>query len=563
MYAVYGVLAIMVLSAVPVMAVAPPGSMKIPEPEDWGVPAYLRTIQGREEAALGNTTVVTEANLVIDGITAYTTDREPAMGDFTLHGSKPYEPEKPKILDLRSDTSNQSLPDVIQLVIDQPLKLMLYVESGEHGNWVETYLRPYFEVQWDGLVPRLVNWQRWEEVNVDNDTSTGDAEGDDVRLRLAPVLETRDRNITLLPPSFHLQLRGGVSLEIERLGSGSEDLPIDVTFIKSFRYSGLNYTWFLELKLDHIPQQGHMSITADQVNISAETGKLRETIMAFLANGSLENLTRMGSFAGPYTIYHTASENMRSIHVAMGYLKIAERPDQEEPEVEEASWVIARINPPSDAEVTPRTFTLWMDSPAPNRTFDKINWTADRSSFLEMEYFDGRGNATQARATIYDAPAVLSVDIGEQMEEVGRVAKVHFKATGPIPRIRFDQWDFIEGDRRKYLHVHVELVGLPKELWMNGTIDVGGQPIEVLRPDPSIGSFIPQMLDTVMVSLTSKLFNIGRTLRALPENILNMPDQEGYTTLQFPDHGVHLGIAGLPGVPRGMAAVGCTVAIGG
>ncbi|UCC93743.1 MAG: hypothetical protein JSW25_03505, partial [Thermoplasmata archaeon] len=42
--------------------------------------------------------------------------------------------------------------------------------------------------------------------------------------------------------------------------------------------------------------------------------------------------------------------------------------------------------------------------------------------------------------------------------------------------------------------------------------------------------------------LTSKLFNIGQTLRALPGSLLDMPELEGYMDVQFPDPSAHMGM---------------------
>jgi hypothetical protein len=540
-YAVYSVLFIMLFSVVPVMAVAPPGTMEIPEPEDWGVPAYLAGLQEREGQAINDPLVITHASTIIDGIVSIDGEKESATGDWTLHDTTPPPPTRPTVLDLVPNAPNGTLPGAFQILLDQPLLIKIFVKSGNHSNWVDMMLRPDLDPTWDGLLPSLVNWQRWQSVNVDNNTNTGDEDGNDVRLRIVAVIENQNISYGVLPLNFGVSLRGGVAVEVERLGSGSEDLPLDVTFIKSFRYSGINYTWFIEYDVDRIPERGYMSITADQVNVSVERGKLMDILQSFMANETLRNGTSLGSFAGPYTIYHTASENLGRLHATIGYMKIISQEGVEGARFEEASWIAARINPPSDTNVVPRTFSLWFDSPSFNRSFDQMIWTADRRSYLELEYSDSRENDTQVMARVYDAPALLAINIGSAMEDVGSVAKIHFTASSNIPRIVFDEWDFMGGDRRKYLHIHVELAGLPRDTWLNGTLDVGGQPIETLRPDPTVRSFVPQLMDSIMVGVASKLFNIGQTLRSLPENVLNMPDKEGYTTVEFANERDHLG----------------------
>ena len=541
MYAVYSVLFIMLFSVVPVMAVAPPGTMDIPEAEDWGVPAYLAGLQQKEGQATSDPQVITQATTIIDGIVSVDGQKESATGDWTLQKTTPPPPTIPTVLQLVPDAPNGTLPGAFSILLDQPLLIKIYVKSGIHSNWVDMFLRPNLDPQWDGLVPNLLNWQKWQLVDVDNNTATGDVDGNDVQLRIVMVMEDQNISYSILPLSFGVSLKGGVAVEVERLGSGSENLPLDVTFIKSFRYSNINYTWFIEYDVDHIPERGYMSITADQLNITAERGKAMDLIQAFLANETLRNGTNLGSFAGPYTIYHTASENLGWVHATIGYMKITSEEGVEGAQFQEASWIAARVNPPSDTDVAPRTFSLWFDSPAFNRSFDQMIWTADRRSFLELEYSDNRQNDTQVVASVYDAPAMMSINIGNAMEDVGKVAQIHFTASSNMPRITFDEWDFMEGNRRKYLHIHVDLVGLPKDTWLNGTIDVGGQEIQTLRPDPTVRSFVPQLMDSIMVGVASKLFNIGQTLRSLPENVLNMPDKEGYTTVQFANEQDHLG----------------------
>lgn len=532
----YSVVLMLVATAVPVVAVSSPGSIEVPLAEDWGVPTALQDIQAKEMAALDRPDVAGAATYALEDVVASTGVRDPAAGPYRLVGSNPPAPSIPDVIELAQHDPNGSLPDFLQILLDQPLKISVVIKSGDHVNWVEASLRPT-------IVP--LNLMGWVAVDVDNDTSTGNGAGEDLQVRLIPVMEQRNRDIGLIPPRVHIQYRGGLAVEIERLGTGGEDIPIDVTFFKFFRYSGISYTWFLDYEVDHIPEFAYMSITADQANVTAEvTGDRLMDLINRIISGNLTGLlndTRLTDISGPYTIYHTTQEDMAYVHASLGYLKLASRAGSGETELEETSWVTARVKPPADSSVAPREFSLWLDSPAFNRTFDHLNWTSDRPSRLELEYFDARENNTQAMALIDVAPTNLRVEIGEAMEDVGRVAKIHFTSTEPVSLIRFDEWDFVGNDRRRYLHTHVELVDLPSNVWLNGTLDVGGQPYDVLLPDPQAGAMMGQLMDTLMVGFASKLFNIGNTLRALPQTVLDMPDQEGYTNVEFVDPTAYLG----------------------
>lgn len=526
-FVVYLILAMMVVTSVPVNAVALSGSLEVPEPEDWGVLSELQTVQATELGVIDEVTVVSSAGEMLSDVRAYDLPRDPAMGPFGLHKSTPPFPTTPDVIALVDDTPSGLLPDVIQLLLDRPLLMAVYVQSGEHENWVEAYVRP-------SLNP-------WVSVDVDNDTTTGDIEGNDINLRVGAVLENRSINWTLLPPSLSIKVRGGIALEIERMGNGNEDLPIDVTIFKTFRYSGISYTWFLDYEVDRLPERAYMSITAENVNATAETGKLMEVIQALIGGGEIGNGTRLSDVTGPYTIYHNSTDEME-VQSSLGYIKMGENPGDDRKFFEEASWLTANVRRPAPELPPPTTFSLWLDSPAFNRTFDQLRWTASGPSRLELEYFDARMNDTQAKAIIDDAPTSLKFKISEATEDVGKVAHIHYTASAPVELIQFDAWDFAGGNRRQYLHTHVALRSMPMDVWLNGTIDVGGQEIRMLRPDARAGNFIPQMLEAIMVGLTSKLFNIGQTLRALPSSLLEMPKLEGYMDVRFPEPTAHMGM---------------------
>ncbi|MCK5251360.1 MAG: hypothetical protein KAQ96_00365, partial [Thermoplasmata archaeon] len=348
-------------------------------------------------------------------------------------------------------------------------------------------------------------------VDVDNDTTTGDIAGNDIRLRVGAVLENRSINWTLLPPSLSIKIRGGIGMEIERMGTGNEDLPIDVTVFKSFRYSGISYTWFLDYEVNRLPEKAYMSITAENVNVTAETGRLMEIIQSLISGNmtSVGNGTRLSDVTGPYTIFHNSTDEVE-VQATLGYIKMGQNPGDDRTLFEEAASLTANVRRPSEDQAPPTTFSLWLDSPSFNRTFDQLRWTANGPSRLELEYFDARENDTQAKAIIDIAPTSLKFKMTDVMEDVGRVSNIHYTASAPVGLIQFDAWDFAGGNRRQYLHTHVALQDMPLNVWLNGTIDVGGQEIRTLRPDPRAGNFIPQMLEAIMVGLTSKLFNIGQ-----------------------------------------------------
>lgn len=519
--------------AAPAMAATTGGALEVPAPTDHGAVDAMRRVQANETATLGETAVVDAAALALAGVVGLDAARTPATGDYQLRADVPPPAPYPTVLEGVSQSPYSNLTNLLDLLFDQPLLVMVKVTSGPHVNWVSVR-----------LMPNLLSDIAWANVNIDNDTGTGDAAGNDVRLRLAPVRDRWNWTGSIIPPRFAVQFRGsGLAVELERLDPGSGVLPINTTFMKWFRYNEINYTWFLEYGLDRLPGRAVLKITTDKVEVGASPGELLQRLLDLITNSSVGNGTQLTDLSGPYRMSSTVDEPVTSLYASLGYLRILTPAPDEEAKLDSASWLSVRIRPSLLYSNLPDSFMIWLDSPAFNRSFDHLNWTADLPSRLEFEYVDDRGdNYTQARGAIADMPRSLRLKIDNVTESVGGVSKVHYTTSEPIGSISFDEWEFFEKGRRDaFLHSHVELADLPNELWLNGTLDIGGQAYAALEPDRTVRNVVPQLLDTLMVRISSKLFTVGRTLRSLPQNILNMPERKGYTTLEMPGTNSRLG----------------------
>ncbi len=519
--------------AAPAISAAPGGALEVPAPPDYGVLGTMKGVQANETAALGEPEVVDAASLALSGVVGLDAARTPATGDYQLRDDVPPPAPYPTVLEGISQSPYSNLTNFLDLIFDQPLMVMVKVRSGPYINWVSVR-----------LMPNLLADVAWAYVNIDNDTGTGDASGNDVRLRLAPVRDRWNWSGSIIPPKFAVEFRGsGLAAEIERLDPGSAALPINTTFMKWFRYNEINYTWFLEYGLDRLPGRAVLKITTDRVEVGASPGELLSRLLDLLTNASIGNGTMLTDLSGPYRLSSTVDEPVTRLNASLGYLRILTPEPGVEAKLDSASWLTVRLHPSLLYSSLPNTFMLWLDSPAFNRSFDHLNWTADLPSRLVLEYVDDRGdNYTQARGAVEDMPRSFRVKIDNVTESVGGVSKVHYTTSERVGVILFDEWEFFGKDRRDaFLHSHVELADLPRELWLNGTLDIGGQAFAALEPDRTVRNVVPQMLDTLMVRISSKLFTIGRTLRSLPQNILNMPDRKGYTTLEMPGSGPGLG----------------------
>ena len=516
-----------------VVAASPGGALAVPPPPDYGVLDAMRAVQANETAALGDPEVVEAASLALAGVVGLDAARTPATGEYLLRTDVPPPAPYPTVLEGIEQSPYSNLTNILDLLFDQPLLVMVKVTSGPHVNWVSVR-----------LLPNLIADIAWTNVNIDNDTGTGDALGNDVRLRLSPVRDRWSWNGSIIPPRFAVEFRGsGLAVEIERLDPGSGVLPINTTFMKWFRYNEINYTWFLEYGLDRLPGSAVLRITTDRVEVGASPGELLQRLIDLISNASVGNGTQLTDLSGPYRMGSTVDEPVTRLYASLGYLRILTPEPDVEAKLDSASWLSVRMRPSQLHSYIPNTFFLWLDSPAFNRSFDHLNWTSDLPSRLEFEYVDDRGdNYTQARGAIEDMPRSFRVKIDNVTESVGGVSKVHYTTSEPVSSVLFDEWEFFEKGRRDaFLHSHVELADLPTDLWLNGTLDIGGQAYAALEPDRTVRNIVPQMLDTLMVRISSKLFTIGRTLRSLPQNILNMPERRGYTTLEMPRTDSRLG----------------------
>ena len=537
------VVLVLLAASAPASAVAPQGGLDVPAPTDYGVAAALGAAQANETRALGDPEVSAAAVAELSDVVARGAARTPATGPFELRATLPPLPPDNPVMKLIPSTPYSNLTSVIDLLFDQPFMLLVMVKSGDHVNWAKVRISVETRLQFlpggGHLFPFLADWVY---VDIDNDTSTGDATGADVRLRIGPTVAYRNVDYSLIPPRLELQLRGGLALEIERLDNSSQDLPIEALFMKSFRYNQINYTWFLDYQLEKLPSTTRFSLTADQVNVSFGGGNILERIFEYL-NGTLQNGSNMAHLAGPYTVESTIGEPVGSMNASLGYLKLTTPSPTQPALLDSASWITAAVTPAGNRTGIPQHITMWLDSPSFNRTFDHLNWTADVPCDIGFEFIDDRGdNYTQARGAIGGMPASFRLKIDNVTDPVvGSVAKLHLTMSAPVGLIVFDEWEFIDRTRARYLHSHVELDDLPGELWLNGTLDIGGQAFEPLEPDRTVRNFVPQMLDALMVRISSKLFAIGRTIRSIPQNILNMPDRKGYTSIELPISGSRLG----------------------
>ena len=520
-------------TATPAMAASSSGTLEVPAPPDYGVMDALRRVQANETAALGEPAVADAASLALSDVVGLDAARTPATGDYQLRDEVPPPEPYPTVLEGISQSPYSNLTNILDIIFDQPLLVMVKVRSGPYVNWVSVR-----------LLPNLLADVAWAYVNIDNDTGTGDASGADVRLRLSPVRDRWNWTGSIIPPRFAVEFRGsGLAVEIERLDPGSGALPINTTFMKWFRYNEINYTWFLEYGLDRLPGRAVLKITTDRVEVGASPGELLSKLLELLTNASVGNGTMLSDLSGPYRLSSAVDEPVTGLYASLGYLRILTPEPDQAAKLDSASWISVRMRPSLLYSSLPKTLMMWIDSPAFNRSFDHLNWTADLPSRLEFEYVDDRGdNYTQARGVIEDMPRNIRVKIDNVTEGVGNVAKVHYTSSERVGLVLFDEWEFFgKGRRDAFLHSHVELADMPLELWLNGTLDIGGQVYAALEPDRTVRNIVPQMLDTLMVRIASKLFTIGRTLRSLPQNILNMPERRGYTTLEMPGTSSRLG----------------------
>jgi hypothetical protein len=449
----------------------------------------------------------------------------------------------PKPSPIFDDLSTSPLPNYASvfdfLVVSGPLSYAVFTNCSGVEHWTNGSLRPTFNLQATGGVLGLVDWERWVEIDCDNDPATGTS-GNDLQIRLTPIVQnlsfgihpTFGSGVPQLNPS--LRFFGGVSIEIQRLGSPVRPLPLQVAVLKSFSYEQNNYIWFAKFDFPTLPNLFNASVTADEVEVG---GNITDTIASILRGvaGDITNASYLSELHGPYRLGWTFDGAIDRFGIAAGYARYLNTGGT--PLLRERTWFEVLLGPARNESAVPSEVLLRLDSESFNKSFDYLQWAADRPAQVSLEYFDERENYTYARALIQDMPTFLEANVDQVGSGEDSTARIHYRADREVASLDYDEYIFLASNASNFIYSHVRLEQIPTEILVNGTLDIGGTVIEPqIRPRQGI-SLVGEIIDRVMIRVASKLYSIGQTLRAIPNNILNLPDEKGWVSINLPSGG--------------------------
>ncbi len=481
-------------------------------------------------------------------VSAYTVptpgSRLPLQANYSVVPSTQGIPNASVLFDDLEGTPFLTYSSVFDFLISTgPLTYAIFTNCSGVSTWVNGSLRPTFDLQFTNGTLQFVDWERWVEVDCDANPSTGDTNGSDLRARLTPVIlnitfgtEPGTGPLGFPIPTPTLSFLGGVAMQVERLGPQTPVRPVSVAVVKSFSYDENNYVWFIHLDLPDIPTAFFTTITSDVVQIQG--GNVGDTVANLLQGllGVLDNYTYVAQLRGPYRLGWDFLGALSHLTLSAGYARYFNGTGV--PVLAERTWFDVGVAPGTNETSVPSQVRLRLDSESLNKSFDYLQWIASAPSRLQLHYYDDRENFTYAEATLDEMPIYLEATVDTFGSGDNSTTSVRYLASDPIAHLEYDEYIFLDSDPNRYIRTHVRLRDVPTSLIINGTLDVGATLTEPgIRPRPGI-SLVGELIDRVMVRIASKLYSVGQTLRSIPNNILNLPDEKGWVSIDLPSGGV-------------------------
>lgn len=492
----------------------------------YGVNDALAALQNDKSTRIDTPDILRQTRMVLDGIQPQRIEKSGPATDYRLVEPVLPNMSAPGIFDEAENNTALNGTSVIQFLIDQPLNFWVHTSSGGIQTWTKGLLRPSLDFTVDATGIHLVDWERWVEVDADQNASTGDVNGNELRARFSIVVEnyTFDRP-TLLPfnPDWSFNFTGGIRLEVQRLTNTTAAMPMEVSFLKAFMYRGFNYVWMTSFDYSNMPTTFELRLVAEKVRAG---GGLREIIGSLLQNFSLGNLSLLKDISGPYKA-EIHSSPLESLGMTIGYAKA------DNMLLVERSWARLGLGRAPGHSVLPQNMELWLDSPSFNVSFNKARWTADAPCTLDAQLAENQENTTFATIQIRELPTYFYIQIDRNSTGGLPDSYIHFESSTSISYLEYDEFELYGGNATEYRHMHARIEDLPTELTLTGTFEVGGPQQPAISNPIGIG-IIPKILDNLMTRFAGKFSTFARTLRTIPENALHMSEKGGWMKLEVP-----------------------------
>ncbi|OYT50283.1 hypothetical protein B6U83_00460 [Thermoplasmatales archaeon ex4484_36] len=496
----------------------------LPPPADYNIFSRLSSLEGEIQQSVDPPQIVNYSAHALP-LNIYTPHNIPSnfMNNYEVADQELSLPKlkEPLIIEEVKKNPRANYTTLLDWVLPQPLS------EGSLNFGVMTYQEGYVNWKLGSLIPRLVftdsDLSRWVYIDTDNDSSTGDSAGRDIRVRLGVTQASVEINPpTILPPTPpSLSFEGfTITLEVEALGTPNPS-PLEVYVVKAISYSGKNYLWCLGAGADHPPSRLIMSVRAERVVARFERGSFSGFSLSNLSSAQFSFI----DVVGPYSISYWSQDGLSSFSPHIALLKV------EDLRIVGYSHLTGTLTPSLGYSSVPPSGNLSLDFPSLTSPINELVWRAGEEGSgefptrLDLAYREEDSASLYAVAKVTDLPPSLHIKVDRHSTGGKNVTELTYHGSHTVGRLAFHE-EILSPTGE--LSVTTMLIKeLPLTLHLSTT---GGEFYSYNATFPVNASLgiVGGMLEGVMGKISERFGRIGRVLRSLPRSVATLPEEKGW-----------------------------------
>ncbi|MCU0798487.1 MAG: hypothetical protein MUC62_02300 [Candidatus Thermoplasmatota archaeon] len=399
------------------------------------------------------------------------------------------------------------------------LNYIIFIRSGTSSTWKLGSIVPKVGLLVDSSI------DKWVYADCDNDPSTGDATGNDIRVRVTfsrDLLE-RDWEASLLPLPPKLKFNNaGIRLEIEALETvnGGSALGGKVYVIKGISYQGKNYLWSIGVDLDSFMDRLVLRVQAKQWVFSPSL----ELIQQLFQPGGIDlRDLKMLQVLGPFTVSYLFDTPPEGMRVLLSVMRLEERA------LRDMAYVELGLDRDSFHERLVPYGRIVLSVKDMGSPIDGLEWSAGASSSAEdtislsIRYTEFSKDLIDAHLEIPVLPHSLKLELGTKLENGRNLTVLDLTTPNGFQSLRFLEvlyptWE-PGGGTGPWNATEVRLRGIPSSVH-----------VETVAYIPFVvddGASNLNILDAFMRQLAGRVYRIGNVLREIPRSLAELPSRKG------------------------------------
>lgn len=399
------------------------------------------------------------------------------------------------------------------------LNYILFIRSGKVSTWKLGSIVPKVGLLIDSSI------DKWILADCDNDPSTGDADGNDIRVRVTfsrDLLE-RDWEASLLPLPPKLKFNNaGIRLEIEALETvnGRSAQGGKLYVVKGISYQGKNYLWSIGVDLDNFMDRLVLRVQAKQWVFSPSL----ELIQQLFQPGGIDlRDLKMLQILGPFTVSYLFDTPPEGMGVLLSVMRLEDRALRDMAYVElglERDSFHERLVPEGKLVLSVKD----LGSP-----IDGLEWIAGAGSSAEdtislsIRYTEFSKDLIDAHLEVPVLPHKLKLELGTKQDNGRNLTVLDLNTPNGFQSLRFIEVLYPEwepgGDAGPWNATEVRLRGIPRSVHVETVAYI---PFEV-----DDGAANLNILDAFMRQLAGRFYRIGNVLREIPRSLAELPSRKG------------------------------------